>query len=281
MKNAKSFRVPKSKALRLLSLLLIGIFISKLSAQTTYREIEVKGGGTISGVVRLAGNLPPLEKFEVTKNPEHCGVFKPNDRLIIGKNRGVKNAVICLEGITEGKRFPANVKYSLDQRNCEYVPHVQIIPAGAQLQIVNSDNILHNVHVYEVGKELRTICNIAQPIKGQRTTIKQSQLSRACLAMTTCDAGYPWMTGSLIIIEHPYYVVTDGSGKFIFTEVPPGSYKVKMWHEGFRIVGEEKENGKVKRYHFEDTYEVVKDVTVSPNAKVTLDFDLVSRQSIN
>src|SRR3989304_1079145 len=150
--------------------------VSTVFPQAVYKEIDVKDGGTITGVVKLVGNPPSIAQFEITKDMDHCRTKKKFDRLIIGKNNGVKNAVVCIEGIAEGKQFPAQEKYTIDQRTCEYIPPVQVVPAGAQIQIVNSDNILHNVHAYaDLDGQLRTVCNIAQPIKGQRTTIRQTQ----------------------------------------------------------------------------------------------------------
>jgi hypothetical protein len=261
----------------LVCVVLFGFSISTSSAQTGYKQIEVKHGGTIAGVVKFVGSLPDLVEFEVTKNPEQCGHKKRFDRLILGKNNGVKNAIIFLENITEGKRFPTNMRYTINQKNCEYIPHVQVVPVGAPLQIVNSDNILHNVHAYTYGKQARTVCNIAQPIKGQSTTLKQMQLGKRGVILTTCDAGHPWMTGNLILCEHPYYTVTDNDGKFTITDVPVGTYKIKMWHEGFKIIAVETENGKVKKYSFEDPYELVKEVTIVDKGKTFVSFEFVSR----
>lgn len=270
-------QILRNRTVYLVCVVLFAFPVSTSLAQTVYKEIQVKRGGTITGVVKFVGTLPDLVQFDVTKNPEQCGHKKQFDRLILGKNNGVKNAVICLENITEGKPFPTNVKYTLNQKNCEYIPHVQVVPVGAQLQIVNSDNILHNVHAYTYGEQVRTVCNIAQPIKGQCTTLKQSQLGKTGVVLTTCDAGHPWMTGNLILCEHPYYVVTDNEGRFTMTDVPAGTYKIKMWHEGFRIVSKETENGKIKKYNFEDPYKVVKDVTLSEEEKTNVSFELASR----
>jgi hypothetical protein len=270
-------RIFKGQHCSPLFLVLFSLSTCASSGQSAYRTIEVKHGGTITGVVRLVGTPPSLSPFNVTKDPEQCGHTKQFDRLILGKNNSVKNAVVSLEGITEGKAFTSSLKYTIDQKNCEYVPHLQLIPVGSQLQILNSDDILHNVHAYTLGNEVRTICNIAQPIKGQRTTLKQSQLGKNRTILTTCDAGHPWMSAYLVLCEHPYYVVTDNNGKFVLLDVPAGTYKIKMWHEGFRITGTEIENGKVKKYNFEDPYEVVKDVTVSDRGKVFVSFELLPR----
>jgi hypothetical protein len=218
----------------------IVLFVSSTStilAQTTYKVVKVKDGGTITGTVKFAGPIPADPPFVVTKNVEQCGRTKPFDRLILGKNRGVKNAVVYLEDVTAGKAFTTTTTYTINQHHCEYLPHVQVVPMGAHLEIVNSDNILHNVHAYDEDNGLHSVCNIAQPIKGQRTPIRQSQLKGVNILFTTCDAGHPWMSGYVVFSKNPYYAVTDSHGKFVLTDVPPGTYKIKMWHEGFRITG--------------------------------------------
>jgi hypothetical protein len=259
------------------SFILFALSASTILAQTTYRKIEVEHGGTITGTVKFVGPIPVDPPFIVTKNVEQCGRTKPFERLILDKGKGIKNAVVYLEDVEAGKPFPTTTTYTINQHHCEYVPHVQVVPMGAHLQIMNSDNILHNVHAYDEDSGLRTVCNIAQPIKGQCTPIKQTQLKGVDILLTTCDAGHPWMSGYVVMCSNPYYVVTDSHGKFALTDVPPGTYKIKMWHEGFIITGVEKENGKIKRYHFEDPYEVVKNVQVPKDGHVHSNFELVSR----
>ena len=45
-----------------------------------------------------------------------------------------------------------------------------------------------------------------------------------------CDA-HAWMSGWLIITEHPYYAISDGQGKFLLEGIPPGEFTLKVWHE--------------------------------------------------
>jgi hypothetical protein len=270
-------QILRNQTICCVSAILFALSASTSFAQTTYRKIDVEHGGTITGTVKFVGPIPADLPFVVTKNVEQCGRTKAFDRLILDKGRGVKNAVVYLEDVAAGKPFPTTTMYTINQHHCEYVPHVQAVPMGAHLEIVNSDNILHNVHAYDEDNRLRTVCNIAQPIKGQHTPIKQTQLKGVDILLTTCDAGHPWMSGYVIMCKNPYYALTDSHGRFTLTDILPGTYKIKMWHEGFRITGEEKENGKVKQYHFEDPYEVVKSVEVPKDGEVQSNFDLVSR----
>jgi len=246
-------------------------------AQKSYREIAIKGGGTITGVVRLAGDakLPPPAPTH--KDKDWCGVTKPIARLLVNKKRGVKNAIVSIEGVKEGKAFPKGQSYTLDQKGCEYVPHVMVIPFGATLDIINSDPVLHNVHTYEEFETRRTVFNIAQPIKGQRTPIKHTFFKKPGLFLATCDAGHPWMSAYILAADHPYYTVTDEDGNYTIKDIPPGTYRIKMWHEGVKVVRTEMENGIPKSYRFEPAYEVVQDVTIEAGKTRPLDFEFALR----
>jgi hypothetical protein len=247
-----------------------------LFAGALYREIDVTDGGTIRGTVKLVSHVSKVDELTVTKDEPICGRKKASPRLVVGRNNGVGNAIVYLEGITQGKKFGGNVKVTLDQRKCEYQPHILLLPLNGQLEIVNDDKILHNVHAYDLDAEMKTVFNIAQPIKGQRTAIKQTPKKKAGLVLTTCDAGHPWMSAHIMCIDHPYYAVTDANGNFSLENVPPGMYTLKMWHEGVAVTKTETENGKVKKYYFEDPYETVQEVTVPGHGSVTtsLEFSL-------
>jgi len=56
--------------------------------------------------------------------------------------------------------------------------------------------------------------------------------------------------------------------------VPPGTYRIKMWHEGVRL----KQNIKsLQRYEYEEPYETTQDVTVQANGEAVVNFDLAMR----
>ena len=243
--------------------------------QTTYTPKSLTDGGTIGGKVVLKGTIPEFVNMIVSQDNKVCGKSKRSPRLVIGADRGVANAVIYLEGLTSGKPFPGSGMYLLDQRNCEYSPHISIIPNGQKLTIVNSDVILHNVHSYETDGDRRTIFNIAQPIKGVKSMTKP--LTKSGILLATCDAGHPWMSAYVVVASNPYYAITDTSGRYRLENIPPGNYTLHMWHEGVAITKKEMERANVKRYEFEEPYEDKQPVSVPPKSTVMADFSLTLR----
>ncbi|MFQ5798312.1 MAG: carboxypeptidase regulatory-like domain-containing protein [Bacteroidota bacterium] len=251
------------------------LIFSVLSVHAQYKAVTVSDGGAIAGKVKFVGT-PTIEKLEVGKDTRHCGTAKTSPRLSVDKAEGVKNAVVMLIDIEKGKAVDVPPKAVIDQKGCEYIPHVQAVSVGTQLEVVNSDAILHNVHGYN--PQGRTLFNIAQPIKGQRTSSKRMRFQEPGVYSFACDAGHIWMSAFVVAVEHPYFAVTDEKGTFKIENVPAGTYKIKMWHEGFKITKKNMRGGKVVKYHYEEPYEEIKKVTVEPKSVVTLDFELKPRE---
>ncbi len=248
---------------------------SAASLHAQYIAETVSDGGIIAGKVKFIGT-PNIENLEVGKDTRHCGPAKKSPRLTVDKSEGVKNAVVMLIDIDKGKAVDGPAKAAINQKGCEYIPHVQAVPVGTQLEVVNSDPLLHNVHAYN--PQGRTLFNIAQPIKGQRTSSKRMRFQKPGIYSFACDAGHIWMSAFVVVVEHPYFAVTDEKGTFKIENVPPGTYKIKMWHEGFKITKKNMRGGKVVKYHYEEPYEEIKKVTVEPKSVVTLDFELKPRE---
>jgi hypothetical protein len=184
-------------------------------------------GGTIKGTVVYTGTVPT--KKTIPKNPEVCG--KPHDAhlVVVGANKGVKDAIVYLdlEGVPKGKPMAKPAKTPvIDNKDCKFVPESQVIPPGP-IEIVNSDPLLHNTHGF-YGK--RTAFNVALPNQGQRIT---KELPRPGVVRVECDE-HGHMHGTIYVADHPYHAVTGADGAFTIQDVPPGSYTlvVYQWHVG-------------------------------------------------
>ena len=187
-----------------------------------YQTVEVQNGGTISGKVTFRGSWKPAA-ISVTKDQKVCGKSKRESSLIISKGGEVRNAVVHLSDIQRGKAL-GEVKPVLDQKGCEYKPHVLAFPVGTTLEILNSDGILHNVHSFS---EKNAPFNRAQPKYLKKIT---TTFSKAETIPIKCDV-HGWMSAWLFVAENPYYEVTTEDGSFKLTDVPPGDYTLEVWHE--------------------------------------------------
>ncbi|HZI64166.1 MAG TPA: carboxypeptidase regulatory-like domain-containing protein [Thermoanaerobaculia bacterium] len=238
-----------------------------------YREVPVANGGRVRGVVRLSGAPPEAVVAPAAKDEAVCGKEPTLPRLVVGKAGGVANAVVWLEGIAAGKPWTNGHQVAVDQRGCSYQPHVAVVPVGANLEIVNSDPVLHNVHA-RTHEAPRTVFNISLPLVGQRTPVDGKRLDEPGLMALSCEAGHPWMSGYLMVAAHPYYAVTGEDGSFTLEGVPPGTYTLRMWHEGVKVASYA---ASLQRYTFEEPYEASKSITVGSGAEARADFTLTLR----
>ena len=242
-----------------------------------YREIDVVGGGSVRGRVRLTGRRPQPLILEVSQDTEVCGDTAGALRLSVGRGNGVQNALVYLRGVTRGKQLPLNRNVVIEQQRCQYSPRVAALTLGAEIEIVNRDPILHSVHGREMGARPRTTFNIAQPVMGQRTRIRKAMLAKEHLLRLSCDAGHPWMSGYIVVTPHPYVAVTGEDGSFVLEEVPPGAYDITMWHEGVALV---RVNAVLQLYQFEAPYEISQRIQVPPGRPVTVKFELRLRDNL-
>jgi len=228
-----------------------------------YEEIAVKDGGALSGRVKFAGTPPTLEPLAVNKNRDVCGDRKPSEALVIGTDGGVRGAVIFLEGVTKGKKPTGEVL--LDNHKCLFVGHVTATMVGTKARVKNSDGILHNTHGF-LAKT--TVFNLALPNRDQMIDITK-RLNKPGVVRVLCDA-HPHMFAWMIVHDSPYVTVTDEHGAFKLDAIPAGTYKVTMWHEGFRAKGVDKDG----RPTYDEPRTITKDMTIAPNGAATLDFEL-------
>jgi len=207
----------------LLVFLSAALLVFPLSALLAYDGGTVSDGGTISGVVKFTGAAPAPKKLEVTKDKEVCAKSAKSDPSLIVSGGNLVNAVVSITDIKKGKKMEPQ-KVALDQNGCEYHPHVLAFVAGSSVDIANPDGILHNIHSYS---KVNSPFNMAQPKFKKTITVK---IDKPEVIKLQCDV-HGWMNGWFFAADNPYFSVTDNSGSFKLTDVPPGTYNLEVWHE--------------------------------------------------
>ncbi len=219
-----------------------------------YDEAPVTDAGTIAGIVRFTGTPPKAEPIPVTKDRDVCGDEKPGDALAVGAERGVKDSVVLVRGIARGKK-PAGVEVTIDASGCAFVNRVSAAGPGDHVRVKSSDSVLHHV---KGARGATGVFDVALPFKHQMIDVTR-HLTTPGVVRVVCDA-HRHMLGWLVVHDSPYYAVTDERGAFRIDGVPPGTYTIALWHEGYR------RNGK--------PVTITREVTVAPHGATTIDFEL-------
>ncbi len=199
--------------------------VAVLAARPAVRAPET---GSIIGTVTTS-NVPVLPPLEVNKNQDYCGDEVPSEAVVATSDGRLRYAVVHLDGAEftgDLERTPIAIR----NKKCAFVPHVQAGVVKSKLEVTSEDPILHNTHLFlQRGSRSRSLVNLALPGEGARLDASRATRRPGVIELK-CDA-HKWMSGYLLLFDHPYYAVSDAEGSFSIRDVPPGTYTVKVWHE--------------------------------------------------
>ena len=260
-------------------MLLVVAVTNAAYAQGDYKVVNVVDGGTVSGTVKWSGAVPHSIDFPITKDPQVCDPDSKKttdlERLIIGPDGGVANTVVYLKNVATGKAMDLpEQRRHLDQKKCHYIPHILLVPVNDKLDMRSSDATLHTIHM-----DGAATFNLPFPFPDR---VNSRAMSTPGLVNLRCNGGHVWMNAEMFVVNHPYYAVTDESGHFKFTDVPPGTYQIVAWHEGWALAGKEQSfdvltERSVQRPVFSQPKTWEKSVTVSGNGSANVDFILTNK----
>ena len=185
---------------------------------------------TVTGTITLTGTPPKLNPLAMAADPacakKHTAPV-PSEMLVLGSGNSMANVIVFVsKGVPAGKTYPApTTPVVLDQKGCQYRPHVMGIMVGQPYKILNSDGILHNVHALP---KINPAFNKPMPATVKEATVKFDKAES--VFNIKCDV-HPWMSAYLGVYTHPFYSVTSTDGKFTISGLDAGTYEITAWHE--------------------------------------------------
>jgi plastocyanin len=184
--------------------------------------------GAVKGHVKFEGAKPDLKPLAITDEqakgccPPGKQVNARDPSLLVDDSNGLANVVVSIE-VPGAKLEPPAEPLHIDQHECNFEPHIQIVPAGGKIVFLNSDQVSHNVHTYPAKNDAfnKTIA------PGSK---EEQLLAKGDKVQVKCDI-HPWMSSYVFVSETPYYAITKADGSFEIKGLKPGTYKVETWHE--------------------------------------------------
>jgi plastocyanin len=203
---------------RWISLAIALVFVAAVFLTTIpIQAQETKGhqpGGTIKGVV----NTPWVKRYP---------------------------ALVYIDQV-KGEFPPPKKNPFMGQKGMVFTPHILPILKGSTVDFTNDDSVAHNVFS---PPGAATRFNLGLYGTGVKKTVTFNNLGEVPLL---CNV-HPEMLGYIIVLQNPYFALTDNAGKYEIKDVPPGTFKLKVWHEKLK--------------------ETSKEVTVQEGKTVTVDFE--------
>jgi hypothetical protein len=203
----------------------VSLFALSLLGSTTF-------AGTLTGKINFQGPKPAASMIRMNADPKcvklHGGKDVASQLVTVNSNNTLKDVFIYVKKGLEGKKFPAATqKITITQEGCMYHPHVFGMMVNQPLEIVNSDQTLHNIH--SLPKNSKGF-NIAQPKQGMKMT-KTFDKSEVMVKLK-CEV-HNWMASYVGVLDHPFYAVSDDKGSFTIKDLPAGEYEIEAWHEKY------------------------------------------------
>ena len=194
------------------------------------RSVSAASTAQITGSVKLDGAAPHQKAIDMTKEPSCAAVHKngpvTSESAVAGANGGLANVVVYItQGLT-GNEPVSTQSVEINQKGCQYVPHVVAVDAGQHMKIVNSDQTMHNVYA-QAAKNAPW--NKSQTVGAAPLDVTWANEEVAI--PIKCNV-HPWMRAYIVVVKGPYGV-SDDSGSFKLDNVAPGTYTLTAWHETY------------------------------------------------
>ncbi|MBK8253230.1 MAG: twin-arginine translocation signal domain-containing protein [Polyangiaceae bacterium] len=200
------------------------------TAWAAYREKEVKFAAKLTGRLTFDGTVPKPVMKDVTSDHNVAGK-DPRiwEGLNIGKNKGLKDSLIVVNGVLEGKKLEPKPALTYAQ-GAFILPRIEIFgwKEGTKLELENKDPILHSWQVY-FKSEVKD--NRAHPSRMPNLLF---DIGDPGLYEFRC-APHAWERAFRWAVPHPYFARTDEDGHFEIDGLPEGDYTVDIWSEGLRV----------------------------------------------
>lgn len=185
--------------------------------------------GTIEGHVALLGRAPGNTVIRMSMDPK-CAAMTQGQMIVqeevaANADGDLANVFIQVDGDFPAAPAPPSEPVRIDQRSCVYIPRVAGVQVGQTLEILNGDDLSHNVHATSNGD---TLFNVGQPRAGMVHTFVPEE--PAMMVRLGCEV-HRWMVSYVGVVAHPYFDVTDRVGTFRIEGVPAGTYTLHTWHE--------------------------------------------------
>jgi hypothetical protein len=233
-----------------------------------YEEITVSDGGTLKGSVKLEGTVPKPKGYNLMTLPDHlyCGRISDGQgwRILqpfnVGPVAEFREVVVYLEGVDKGKPFDDGGVPQIEAKDCLFVPFTTVVRDDQSVKVVNMDPVMHDIQAYETSSlGARVLFNVPLPMNPNHprnfkdrsdaamyhrhmagAPMKELvKLSKGRRIFVMQCGFHAYMESWGVAVKNPYFAKTDEQGRFTIGDVPPGTYKLVVWHPYIRTPNEQ------------------------------------------
>ena len=193
-------------------------------AKPAAAPIDPATAATVSGTVKFDGAAPKPAKIDMSQDPACKGTNTAETIVADGGN--LANVFVYVKDGVGDRTFDVpKDSTTIDQKGCQYHPHVLGVMTGQNIEIRNDDDTTHNIH--PTPKDNRE-WNESQPPKA--AALEKTFAREEVMLPVKCNQ-HPWMKMYVNVVKSPFFAVTGKDGKYEIKGLPPGDYTLAFVHE--------------------------------------------------
>jgi plastocyanin len=170
--------------------------------------------GRIEGTVQLVA--PPGAPIPSGAYPSRRVSPQPHRASEIG------NVVVYLKDALRATTLPAS-RAQMRQEDEGFVPRLVAVTRGSTVEFPNADPYFHNVFSLSRGATF----DLGRYPRGES---RSRTFSQPGLVKVYCHL-HSQMSASIMVFDHPHFVIPETDGHFALADVPAGEYRLSAWHE--------------------------------------------------
>jgi plastocyanin len=176
--------------------------------------------GTIAGFVRYTGDVPPPREITTTDGR----TLYHNNLVVHPRTKGLRYMVAVLENAPAQPKVQKAEPVVVDQRDMVFNPRVVAVQHGQAVRFENNDLSNHGVTAY--GRAAADQFNL---YVGQNRSLEHLFSTQKTPIAIGCPL-HAWMRAWVYVVPHPWFAISEASGKFTIEKIPPGKYTLWMRH---------------------------------------------------
>ncbi len=131
-------------------------------------------------------------------------------------------AVITVHSLDGAAKRSAPVHAVMDQVDQAFTPDLLVIPVGSTVSFPNSDTVRHEVYSFSPAHPFQLPLYRGKPYPPEH-------FDKVGLVTLGCNI-HDFMLAYIVVTDASFYGRTDAAGAWSASAVPPGRYRIEVWH---------------------------------------------------